>query len=130
MVLSGPEFFGDFHRISHGMGAFQRWNNAFNTRQNKESVQTFLVCNRFILDAADIFQIAVLRADTRIIESGRNRINRQWIAFFILQVIAFETVERSLRAKAQGSSMIRRIQSFTGRLDTRPVSRIHPAGIQ
>ena len=33
------------------MGAFQRWNNAFNTRQNKESVQTFLVCNRFILDA-------------------------------------------------------------------------------
>ena len=27
----------------------------------------------------------------------------QWIAFFILQVIAFETVERSLRAKAQGS---------------------------
>ncbi len=58
------------------MGTFQRWNNAFCTGQDHEGIQALLVIGSNILHPLDIFQVAVLGAYTRIIQSGSDGINR------------------------------------------------------
>ena len=51
------------------MRAFQCGDDAFGTRQGHKGIQTLLVGNRLVVDATDIFQVAVLRANTGVVQA-------------------------------------------------------------
>ena len=50
------------------MRTFQRGNDTFSAGERDERIQTFIIGNRFILRATDVFQVAVLGPYARIIQ--------------------------------------------------------------
>ncbi|MNJ81314.1 hypothetical protein D3C77_800570 [compost metagenome] len=57
------------------MGALQRRDDAFHARQGHERVEAFLIGRGLIVHPAEILQIAVLRADTGVVQPGRDGVH-------------------------------------------------------
>lgn len=58
----------------------------------------FVVRHRNVLCAADVVQVSVLRADTGVIQTGGDGVNRSDLAVFVLAEIALHTVENAQTA--------------------------------
>ncbi len=99
------------------MRTLQGRNNTLQTRELHKGIQAFLVINGDIGNTLDIFQVTMLWSDPGIIQAGSNRINRQWIPFLVLQVIALKSVNGPLGAQGKGGCIFSGIQPFSGRFD-------------
>ena len=74
-----------FEHFGQGVCAFQCRNNPFQAAAFVERLEGFVVGHRGVLDAADIMQPGVFRADARVVEAGGNRVGVNDLAVIILQ---------------------------------------------
>ena len=112
--------FGRFaYRPSHGVGAFQRGDDAFDARELHKGMQTFLIISGHIVHPPQVFQKTVLRANARVIQSRSDGVHGRRFALIVFQYIAIHTVKLPRLAHAQRSGVSPRfIQAFARRFHT------------
>ena len=77
------------------MSGFDRRNDSLGSGQIFEGFHCLLVCDRHIFCASDIMKMRVLRSDSRIVKSGRDRVHRRNLPFLILTEIRLHAMEDS-----------------------------------
>mmetsp|Transcript_19994 Transcript_19994/g.28501 ORF Transcript_19994/g.28501 Transcript_19994/m.28501 type:complete len:225 (-) Transcript_19994:834-1508(-) len=93
----GPlgKILGNFHRIGKSMSRLQCRDDALHTTQFKEGIDYLIICCSFILDTSNIFHPAVLRSNSRIIESRSTRVNSCWVTLIIKECVALHPMQHS-----------------------------------
>src|SRR6185312_6381389 len=91
--------------------------DAFLLRQRLERGERFIIGAADILGAAALLQMRVLRADCRIIETGRDRPGFVDLPFVILQHVRLRAVEDSGPSAKQSRAMLVAVDSLARRLD-------------
>ena len=77
------------------MGRFNGRNNAFCAAHIFKSLHRFIIGNSNIFRTSVVIKHSMFRSDSRIIQTGRNRVNRCNLTKFILTEIRFHTVENA-----------------------------------
>lgn len=80
------------------MARLQRRDDAFQTRTELEGVQRLAIGGRNIVDAANIMQPGMLRANAGIIQASGNRMRLGDLAVFILQQIGAVSMQYTRHA--------------------------------
>ena len=82
-----------------------------------ESLECFGIGDTDILGTAGILEPSVLRADTRIVEAGRDRVRLDDLAIFVLQQVGAIAVQHAGAAAFQRCGMTVGVQSVTSSFD-------------
>ena len=77
------------------MAGFKRGDNAFVLTQQIKGLQRGIIVGGMIFHATDVGQMAVLRADAGVVQTGGDRMGAQYLAAFVLHQIAAETVQHA-----------------------------------
>jgi len=85
---------GHFYDMGDGVGHSAR-NDTFQTAEQLKSFEGFFIGDAGISRPAAVFEEAVFRADTGIVQTGRNTVCFQNLAVFILQYVGFRAVQHT-----------------------------------
>src|SRR5256885_16648389 len=98
------------------MRALESGNDPFQTTQQLESFQRFVIGYSHVRRATNVLEISVLRPNTRIVQTGRDRMCRMHLSRRVLQQIAQCAVQNSWRSFRERRGVMLRVESLPGRL--------------
>src|SRR5205823_12419160 len=101
---------------AHGVRALESRNTPFETTQQLESFQCFVIGNGHVPRAADVVQMRVLGPDPRVIQPGRDRVRRMHLSSGVLQQITECAVQYAWRAFRERRGVMLRVEPLSGRL--------------
>src|SRR5262249_35715407 len=93
--LLAVHFQRELVQIRDRMGRFERGENAFQLCKKLEGVQSLVVRDADILDAARILPKRMLRPDAGIIQAGTATVDRCSLAVFVLKDVRERTVKHA-----------------------------------
>src|SRR5574337_2051618 len=99
------------------MRALQRRNQSLESAQELKRLERLRVRRRDKIDPSDVPKITVLRADARIIKSGRHRMGCPDLAVIILQDEAHGPVQHAQLAGGKARRVAPRLDPQAARLD-------------
>src|SRR6267143_4339372 len=106
------------HHPGDSVGALESRKNTFQSRQGGEGVQSLLVRHGFIQYATRVFQVSMLGADTRIVETGRNAVRRLDLSVGVLEQVAHASMEDARPPGTQSRGMFTARYPFPGCFDS------------
>lgn len=94
-----------------GVGSLERRDDTLHLGTHPESSQRLLVRRGDVLGATSVLQPRVLGADSRVVETGGDRVRASDLSFRRLEDVGAYTVEDSLRPHREGRRVIRCVDS-------------------
>ena len=77
------------------MRGFDRRDDSLFSGELEECIDRLFVIDCFVVDASDIFEVAMLRPDRRIVQATGYRVDFLRFAIFILEHIGFEAMHHT-----------------------------------
>ena len=98
------------------MGTFDGRDDALHLRHIFESIDRLVVRHRHVLCPADVVEIGMLRADARVVEAGRDRVNRCDLAILVLAEVGLHAVENAETAGVDRGRRLEGVDASARRL--------------
>src|SRR5918999_1209398 len=92
-VLPWPDLPGHLLGVEDGVGRLESRDDAFKPRAEGEGFERLLVGNARVLGESTVFEVGVLRAGSRIVEAGGDRVSLPDLAPLRLQDVAESAVQ-------------------------------------
>ena len=106
-----------FECVGDRMRSFQGWQYPFGSRDILHGLKRPLVADVDVADSTRVFPVRVFGTDSRIIQSGRDRMHIGGLAVFVLQNVTVSTVQDPLVPEGQGAGVVARFWAASSRFD-------------